>query len=168
MPTFNLGNVVGILPGTTAPAKLYILWQHILNSAYPNEFVVKRYNIVTSAWESLAGILPTFKDILGTPPVSPSVGDVYLVTSSGTTGAFVGKENNQAQWLGHSWVFVMPKIGDVCKLLTNLPIVRIYNGSTWILFNFVLGSSFTFTSVDGTKTFNVQMDDSGAFFTTEI
>jgi hypothetical protein len=45
-----------------------------------------------------------------TPPVTPSIGDRYVVGTS-PTGAWVGHENEIAQWSGTAWVFVVPNKG---------------------------------------------------------
>lgn len=44
--------------------------------------------------------------ILGTPPGSPSIGDRYLIPPSGTTGIWVGHENNVTEWgSGLVWLY---------------------------------------------------------------
>lgn len=45
-------------------------------------------------------------DIVTGPPGSPSVGDRYLIAAAGTSGVFIGKENQVAEWLSTSeWIF---------------------------------------------------------------
>lgn len=44
-------------------------------------------------------------DRVKTPPTSPSSGDRYLVHRQGTTGVFIGKENQVAEYNGSSWVY---------------------------------------------------------------
>jgi hypothetical protein len=40
-----------------------------------------------------------------TPPVSPTLGDVYMVPSAGATGAWSGHGDELAQWDGTEWLF---------------------------------------------------------------
>lgn len=52
----------------------------------------------------------TFDGILGTPPGSPANGRVVLVAHSGTTGVFVGHEDELAYWLtaAAAWQYINP------------------------------------------------------------
>ena len=43
--------------------------------------------------------------VLATPPGSPVDGDRYLVAGSGTSGVFVGKENQVAERSSGAWGF---------------------------------------------------------------
>lgn len=44
--------------------------------------------------------------VIAGPPGSPAVGDRYLVAAGGTSGIFIGKENQVAEWLATSeWIF---------------------------------------------------------------
>jgi len=53
-------------------------------------------------------------DRVKTPPTSPSSGDRYLVHRLGTTGDFIGKENQVAEYNGSAWVFTgAPLAGQV-------------------------------------------------------
>lgn len=47
-------------------------------------------------------------DQVGTEPGSPSAGDRYLVSASGTSGDFVGHEDELAEWDGSAWNFTAP------------------------------------------------------------
>lgn len=60
--------------------------------------------------------------ILGTPPGSPSIGDRYLVSASGTTGVWVGKENNVTEYGSTSvWLYSgTPKINQELQVGTTL------------------------------------------------
>lgn len=44
-------------------------------------------------------------DTLSATPVSPAVGDRYLVAASGASGAFSGHQDQVAQWTSTAWVF---------------------------------------------------------------
>lgn len=51
----------------------------------------------------------SLKNVLGivaSPPVSPGDGDAYIVAASGTTGVFVGQENNLAFSIQGAWYFL--------------------------------------------------------------
>lgn len=47
---------------------------------------------------------------LATPPTTPAAGDRYIVKAT-ATGAWIGKENNIAEWNGTAWVFYVPSEG---------------------------------------------------------
>jgi len=58
----------------------------------------------------------TRSGLTAAPPGSPNPGDTYIVAGSGTSGAFVGEEDNVAVWtvltdLSEAWVFYTPKEG---------------------------------------------------------
>lgn len=135
----NLGNVVGLIKSTFAPQKIYVLWSHVLNSLFPNEQVLKKYNTVNSTWEELDSskgfYLPPVIDFNQTaPPVSPTIGDSYLIAATGTSGMWVGHENNHATWLGNSWNYVLPKIGAVSKNMSNPSSTKyLFFGGVWIV-----------------------------------
>lgn len=58
-----------------------------------------------------------FLDRLKSPPGSPALGDRYVVHHYGTTGAFVGKENQGAEWTADGWAWTgVPKIGQVITM----------------------------------------------------
>lgn len=130
----NLGNVVGLIASTAAPVKKYIWWFHILDAAYPNEGILKRWDEVSGSWiraedsfwlGAVNGINQT------APPGSPAVGDSYLIASSGTSGAFVGKENQHALWLGHSWTYTVPKTGSRGSSKSSSSATYYFTGSAW-------------------------------------
>lgn len=57
-------------------------------------------------------------DRIKTPPTSPASGDRYLVHRTGPTGAFIGKENQVAEWNGTTWLFTgAPLAGQMISLL---------------------------------------------------
>lgn len=49
------------------------------------------------------------KDI-GDPPAAVE-GDRYIVASGSALGAWAGKENNIAYYIGGAWKFIVPKLG---------------------------------------------------------
>lgn len=69
---------------------------------------------------------------LGTPPVSPTVGDRYLI--SGGSGIWTGLDNQIAEHIGpgiNDWTYYTPSTDDVIFVTDTLTTYR-YNGSSWI------------------------------------
>lgn len=65
---------------------------------------------------------------LNNPPVSPSIGDKYLVGYA-PTGSWIGKKEHYAEWNGSSWIFTTPII-DTGKVTTSWFIPYIDNEPT--------------------------------------
>ncbi|WDE97105.1 DUF2793 domain-containing protein [Lentisphaera profundi] len=51
-------------------------------------------------------------ETLSSPPIGPSDGDTYLISSSGASGDFSGEENSIATWNGSSYDFTRPSDQD--------------------------------------------------------
>ncbi len=66
---------------------------------------------------------------INTPPGSPNTGDRYLITS-GATGAWLGKDDNIAEWNGSAWDFTAPTNGLSCIVL-NESVLYVYD-NMWI------------------------------------
>jgi hypothetical protein len=64
-----------------------------------------------------------------TPPGAPSTGDRYIVTAT-ATGAWVGREDDIAEWDGTAWVFTTPTEGYVLRNLTTDKF-RLFDGTSW-------------------------------------
>jgi hypothetical protein len=64
-----------------------------------------------------------------TPPGAPSTGDRYIVTAT-ATGAWVGREDDIAEWDGSAWVFTTPTEGYVLRNLTTDKF-RLFDGTSW-------------------------------------
>lgn len=132
----NLGNVVGLIKGTSEPIKKYVIWAHVLNGSYPDEVVLKRYNGITSSWEPFDSAenywLPAVISFnQTTPPASPTLGDSYLIAASGVTGTWTGHENNVAVWIGHSWKYISAKDGSVAKKKSASDVSFVFDGTDW-------------------------------------
>jgi len=67
---------------------------------------------------------------LATPPVSPAVGDRYLITAT-ATGAWAGKEDQVAQWSGAAWVYTVPTTGMQVSVDAETDGVYLYTGAGW-------------------------------------
>jgi len=78
-----------------------------------------------------------------TPPGSPSTGDRYVVTAT-ATGAWVGHEDDIAEWNGSSWDFTTPNEGFAVWDETGDRLM-IYNGTSWVRF----GSTITHNNLAG-------------------
>jgi hypothetical protein len=70
-------------------------------------------------------------DYITTPPVGPSVGDRYVVQPSGL-GAWVGHDNEVAEWDGAVWTFYVPALDDYIFTTLTLKTYR-FNGASWDL-----------------------------------
>ena len=65
-----------------------------------------------------------------TPPVSPVLGDRYLINGVGT-GAWAGKDNQIAEWNGSAWTYQIPTNGGHVSADDEQNAVYIFNGTTW-------------------------------------
>jgi hypothetical protein len=80
--------------------------------------------------------MPVMQEILNTPPVSPTVGDLYLVGTS-PTGDFASHDNKIAQYLTGGWQFYTPfKWMDV--IIDSLNERMIFNGTGWVPFGLLM------------------------------
>ncbi|MFJ5771394.1 DUF2793 domain-containing protein [Psychrobacillus sp. NPDC093180] len=68
---------------------------------------------------------------LSSPPASPVVGDRYLVKATGA-GAWVGKNNNIAEWSGSVWLFTMPNTGTTL-FVDDESKQYSWNGTAWVI-----------------------------------
>jgi len=83
---------------------------------------------------------------LNTPPPLPGTGDRYLVSTAPptATGAWVGHDNELAEYNGSSWDFTAVSEGMACWV-EDEDIVYNYNGTTWVKF----GSTITHNNMSG-------------------
>jgi hypothetical protein len=66
------------------------------------------------------------------PPISPIIGDRYLIPSTpAATGTWIAKENQIAEWDGTTWIFIVPVADNVVFVTDTLTTLR-YNGTTWV------------------------------------
>lgn len=134
----NLGNVVGLLKSLTAPIKRYILWAWPFGTN-PDAFFVYYYNFVSASWErfdiSSGYVLPSVIEApRSSPPVTPVVGGYYLTTTS-STGAWSGHNNELALWTGvtDGWSFNPIKDGAVANHKSNYLLAYQLIGISWII-----------------------------------
>lgn len=70
-------------------------------------------------------------DILSAPPATPVSGDRYLISAS-ATGAWVGHEDDIAEWTGSAWVFTDPVNGMFLPVVSLPANVYQWGGTQWI------------------------------------
>jgi len=70
--------------------------------------------------------------VLNNPPLSPVIGDRYLVDTA-PTGTWLTFENQIAEWNGTAWVFTAPILNNVLYITSVLMTIR-YNGTSWVLY----------------------------------
>lgn len=130
-----LGKVAAAIYGEIAPTDTSFLWGKQLDAIGNPQLVQFFYHDGTN-WLPLKGSA-FFKDPVlgqvGTPPVSPSNNDRYLVSASGTTGAFIGHENEIAVWDTNStsWLFTTVSAGDYLYKSDD-EVYVLFNGTIWM------------------------------------
>lgn len=72
---------------------------------------------------------------INTPPVSPSVGDRYLIGTS-PSGVWTGKANQEAIYTALGWSFIVPTAGNVLNVNTYTAGFYYYTGSAWVTRDF--------------------------------
>jgi len=92
MPTYNLGNVVGMLKGPTAPSKTYVLWAKEIDPNDPDIVVIHYYDHADSQWKPLVGG--------GSGSAGPQSGPTRVV-GPGQTVAFAPGTFNQIVGLNY-------------------------------------------------------------------
>jgi len=132
---YNLGNVVGLLRGDE-PEKTYIIWSKPVDILDPNITIPHYYDGLVGQWVPLSAakdfFLPPVIDYdQNTPPVSPTLGDTYLLGST-PTGEWSGKAYYQATWYGGVWSYISPRSGAKTSLLGSASTFITYNGSAWV------------------------------------
>jgi hypothetical protein len=75
------------------------------------------------------------KSVIATPPVTPAIGDRYLIAPA-ATGVWTGFDNNIAEWTGTAWKFTSPTQGFALKVDNDDNTIYNYNGTypggTWV------------------------------------
>ena len=88
---------------------------------------------------------PVLDATLSDPPISPNLGDRYVVAPTGS-GAWNTHDNEIATWAGSNWTFEIPSQGWAVLSLAN-NVGYDYNGSVWIKFS----SAVVYTGSNGVK-----------------
>lgn len=101
-----------------------------LNTIAPSQLAVKTY--VDNA---IAGVvIPTewpdsVLSIAADAPATPATGDRYLVSIG--INAFIGKDDNLAQYNGTAWVFTVPTTGTFLSVDNDSTGLYYYGGTGW-------------------------------------
>ena len=147
-----LGKVAAAIYGEIAPTDTSFLWGKQLDAVGNPNLVSFFYHDGTD-WLPLRGS-DHFRDPVinqvATPPVSPTNGDRYLVSSSGTTGDFVGNENSIAVWNNGatSWEYTTASAGNFLYNSTDQVNV-LFNGTEWLTQNKFTGDNIEITGGGG-------------------
>lgn len=72
------------------------------------------------------------KGELADPPAEPAEGDRYIIITE-ATGAWVGLENQIAEWNGSSWDYTIPNEGFACRV-EDIDLQKVFNGTNWVTF----------------------------------
>ncbi len=105
---------------------------------------------IVSYVDSLAGGIswqePVIDKDVDTPPGSPSTGDRYIVSASpaAPSGAWVGHDNDIAEWNGTSWDFTAETEGFACWV-DDEDSQYVFNGTSWVK----LGTTVTHNNLGG-------------------
>lgn len=97
------------------------------NSLTPKKYVDDQISLVNGG--SVAYLSPVISQT-NNPPVSPAIGDRYLVGTV-PTGAWVGNANRVAEWDGSVWQYTIPVANNVVFVTNTLTTLR-YNGTSWV------------------------------------
>ncbi len=106
------------------------------DSTHVGQFTVNAKGLITAASNvaivnSASTIQWSVLDILNTPPVAPSVGDIYLVGTAGT-GAWSGHNNEIATYNGATWTFQTATVGDILYDANDDLTYQNVTGNTWV------------------------------------
>lgn len=101
----------------------------------------------------LSTLLPIKSVAISTPPVSPTLGDAYIVASGGS-GAWASHDDDVAKWNGTEWIFTVPTEG-MSALVTSEGTIYFWDAATsaWapIIGDLLLPSWTLLDGITGTK-----------------
>lgn len=117
----------------------------LIEEGVANERII--HNLAISFLDALTGNSIISKDTLATP-VSPSEGDVYVIDGVGTSGDFVGQDNNIAIFLGGIWNFISPVKGNFF-FVRDIDERTEFDGAAWGPFTTVIEGLLTTYSESG-------------------
>lgn len=86
--------------------------------------------------------------ILDPTPITPSTGDRYLINGTGA-GAWVGQNNNIAEWDGSAWQYTSPSTGMFVASDAEPTALYCFGGSSWSVKNFESTTASGFLSKTG-------------------
>lgn len=91
--------------------------------------------------------------ILDPTPLTPSTEDRYLINGTGA-GAWVGQDNNIAEWDGSTWIFTTPTTGMFVASDAEPTLLYCFGGASWSTKNFESTTASGFLSKIG---FDIQL-----------
>lgn len=95
-----------------------------------------QFDSTTSLWKNVSPSSPTQTDLdpvinsQNAPPPTPTIGDRYRIGTGGS-GAWIGQNNNIAEWNGTSWIFTIPVLDDLVFQTATATTFR-FNGTSWL------------------------------------
>ena len=89
----------------------------------------RRYKLSDSSGVPVSAVLNA---TTSAPPVSPSIGDAYLV-AAGATGAWSGEDNNVAYFSRRGWEFLICPIGKLLYVEDTDSYMHLTSGGSWEL-----------------------------------
>ena len=143
--TVSVDDALSVAATTTLASVLNLSSNRILNVATPtsnNDAANKGY--VDSFVLGLSWQQPALTIGSTTPPGSPSSGDRHIIASSSASGAWVGEENNIAEWNGSSWAFASSTSG-FSAFVSGESAQYTFNGAEWV----ELGSGTNHANLSG-------------------
>jgi len=93
-----------------------------------------------------------------TPPGSPASGARYLIIAT-ASGAWVGKEDQVAEWNGSAWVYQVPTAGTHIAIDDEPNSIYLYSGSAWTAQSYEVTTASTGLTKVGN---DIQLDSSSA------
>ena len=139
---------------TTTSLAISAITAQVASSSYSDLVIDAATGIIKTA-PVTTGLLPVLDNTISTPPVSPNVGDSYIVASS-PTGAWAGQTNAIATWSGSAWAFYTPVNGNQTTVTTgtNAGLTYNFNGTSWIQTNVTVSAwQLNGNTVGSLKTF---------------
>ena len=131
------------------------------NGSDPQDAVTK------SQLDGVTGLVNNFEwqpsvlsAILLTPPVSPAIGDRYLIDGVGA-GNWFGKDLQIAQWNGSAWTYITASIGTFVSSDAEPTKIYLFSGASWDSKYFESTTASTGLTKVG---FDIRLDASSAGF----
>lgn len=128
----------GLIPKTDIATEVDLGGVTPLDTKVPSQKAVKTYvDNAVSAIKIPQEWPDSVIDEVADPPVTPAIGDRYLVKAT-ATGAFAGKEAQIAQWDGAAYVFTVATVGTFLSVDTFTTGLYYFGGVSWTKKNFEL------------------------------
>ena len=100
----------------------------------------KIQSAIDAAVFGIGEFLESVLDRASSPPGSPTSGDRYIIVAT-ATGAWVGKENQVAEYVTNAWQYTSATEG-MCAYVDDEDLLYIFNGTSWVpINNYALAST---------------------------